>query len=316
MAELSAFAAALAIALLATPLAAAVARRFDVVDRPGPLKVQRQPVPYLGGAAVFVALAVPVALVRPSLLTPLALLLALGLADDLTDLPAVGRLAAEIAVGAVAGFVAPAPGRFGGVLTALLVIGLVNAVNLLDGLDGLAGGVAAASACGFAALGGAARIPGLAVAGALLGFLWFNRPPARIYLGDSGAYLCGGALALLAALALDAGHGAPAWAAVPLLVALPVFDTAVAIIRRLLAGRPLFAGDRSHVYDQLVDRGRTRARAVLDCIALQVLLTAIGVLAVHLEVAGAFTAAGAAVAALVGLAAFGGFLSSTSEAGS
>ncbi len=194
----------LPVALIATPIAAAVARRTGVVDRPGPLKIQQTPVPYLGGVAVFVAMAGPIAVVRPMLLVPLACLLALGLADDLGDLAPRLRLVCEVAIGAVGGAIVPVPGPFGAVVTAAFVVGLVNAVNLLDGLDGLAGGVVCASAIGFALIGGAARVPGIALAGALGGFLWYNRPPARIYLGDSGAYLCGGALALLAALALGA----------------------------------------------------------------------------------------------------------------
>lgn len=302
---------ALPVALVTTPLAAAAARRFGVVDRPGPLKIQRTPVPYLGGVAVFAALAVPVVVSRPSLLIPLVLLLALGLADDLGDLPPRFRLAAELAIGIVGGVVAPAPGRLGVLVTCAFVVGLVNAVNLLDGLDGLAGGVVCASAIGFALVGGTGRASAIALAAALGGFLWYNRPPARIYLGDAGAYLCGGMLALLAALALGSGRGVAAWAAVPLLVALPVFDTSVAILRRRRAGKPLFAGDRSHVYDQLVDRGRTRVQAVVVCIVGQAALVAVGLVALHLGAVWAVTTAALSVAGLVAVAAWGGFLART-----
>ncbi len=314
MSAVAACAVALVIALVATPVAALVARRLAIVDVPGPLKVQQAAVPYLGGVAVFVALAGPVAAIRASLLAPLALLLALGLADDLGDLPPALRLLLELGIGIVGGIVAPAAhGALGVLVTAALVIGLVNAVNLLDGLDGLAGGVAFASAVGFAVVGGPARLPALALAGALGGFLVYNRPPARIYLGDSGAYMIGGALALLAGLALDGGRGAAAWVAIPLLVALPVFDTAIAIVRRRRAGRPLFGGDRSHVYDQLVDRGQSRSQAVLECIAAQALLTVVGVFAIHLSAPWAIAAATACVAGLVVVAAWGGFISRRSE---
>ncbi len=85
----------------------------------------------------------------------------------------------------------------------------------------------AISALGFALLGGAVTLPALAVCGALVGFLVFNRPPARIYLGDGGSYLLGTALALLAATALD-GQGRAAWIALPLFVGLPIADTAIA----------------------------------------------------------------------------------------
>lgn len=302
---------AFAVALFLTPLAAKVARRFGIVDRPGALKVHEAAVPYLGGVAVFCAIAGPIAMVRPSLLAPLGLLLVLGLADDIGDLRPRLRLLLELGIGMVGGIVVPAPGQFGVVITAAFIVGLVNAVNLLDGLDGLASGVALASAIGFAIVGGSGRIPALALASALAGFLIFNRPPARIYLGDAGAYLCGGALALLAALALQGGDGLAVWSAVPLLVALPVFDTAVAIIRRKRHGRPIFSGDRSHVYDQLVDRGQTRVQAVLECVAAQALLTSIGVFAVRWNTVWAVIAATSTVAVLIIIAAWGGFLSRT-----
>ena len=102
------------------------------------------------------------------------------------DLPPRVRLVCELAIGIVGGLVAPAPGRIGVLVTCVFVVGLVNAVNLLDGLDGLAGGVVCASAVGFALVGGPGRVPAIALAASLGGFLWFNRPPARIYLGDAG----------------------------------------------------------------------------------------------------------------------------------
>lgn len=273
------FAVALVVALAATPLAARVAVRTGVLDRPGALKVQERPVPYLGGVAVFVACAaaalgggVPVKWIVPG-----ALALALGLVDDISSISARVRLASEVGIGIVAGLLVPAPGPAGVAITAIAVVALVNAVNLLDGLDGLASGVVLAAAAGFAALGGPGFPLAVALAGALVGFLWFNRPPARIYLGDSGSYFLGATLGVLAAGALDDSGEAAAWVIVPLLVAVPLADTAIAIIRRARARRPIFAGDRSHVYDQLVDRGRTRGQAVLCCVVAQAGLAAAGV---------------------------------------
>ncbi len=300
---------ALVIAVVLTPFAARVARRFGVVDHPGPLKVHEAPVPYLGGVAVFIAIAVAVAPVHPALLWPLGLACALGLADDCWSLHARSRLLAEVVIGVTAGVVAPAPGFLGGVITAVLLVGLVNAINLLDGLDGLAGGVALVAALGFAAIGHDARVLAFPLAGALAGFLVYNRPPARIYLGDAGAYTLGAANALLAALALHDGGSTTAWAAVPLLVALPVADTLIAIVRRLRARRPLFTGDRSHVYDQLVDRGLTPGRVALACAALQAVLTVLGVVAVHLATPWAFAVSAASVLALGLVATYGGFVS-------
>lgn len=302
---------AFAVALLATPCAAAVARRLHVLDRPGALKVQDRPVPYLGGTAVFVAVGVVLVPTRPSWLVPLALALALGVWDDVGEIHPVLRLACECVIGLVAGAFVPATSTAGVVVTAVFVVALINAVNLLDGLDGLAAGVVGVSAVGFAIVGGPGRVFALGLAGALAGFLVFNRPPARIYLGDGGAYLLGASLALLAASAVHSGDGVGGWAAVALLVAVPLADTGIAILRRLRAHRPLFSGDRSHVYDQLVDRGRSRGEAVLLCIVAQGVVAAIGILAWHLApIAALVVAAGVGGATLVAAFAFG-FTSST-----
>jgi UDP-GlcNAc:undecaprenyl-phosphate GlcNAc-1-phosphate transferase len=148
----------------------------------------------------------------------------------------------------------------------------------------------------------------------LCGFLVFNRPPARIYLGDAGAYLVGTALALACASALDADGAITTWAALPLLVAVPVTDTAVAILRRRRAGAPLFSGDRSHVYDQLVDRGRTRPGAVLVMVTAQAALTTAGVVVARLPTVAGVSAAVLSAGILAALVGRGGFLTPAKEA--
>lgn len=305
----------LAAALVLTPLMAAVATRLGVVDRPGQLKVQSHAVPYLGGVAVFLAATAALAPSRPRLLLPLGLALAAGVLDDVHPQPVATRIACQIVVGAAAGWAAPVPMPLGGAVTALATVGLLNAMNLLDGLDGLAAGVALVSTLGFALLGGGVRSPALAVAGALTGFLVFNRPPARVYLGDGGAYLTGTALVLLAALAIDADRDVATWAAVPLFVAVPVLDTAVAFVRRLRARQPLFAGDRGHVYDQLVDRGRSPVVAVLLLVALQTGLVLLAVGVTHLESAWAVAATVAVAIVLFGLVGLRGFVTTPDASG-
>jgi UDP-GlcNAc:undecaprenyl-phosphate GlcNAc-1-phosphate transferase len=286
---------AIAVALVATPLVRRFAVARGVLDAPGPLKIHREPVPYLGGAAVLLALVPALAATRAWWLVPVVGAAALGIADDVRSLSPRFRLAAQIVVGVAAGAAAPAPGRLGGVVTAVLVVGLANAVNLVDGMDGLASGLVALSAVGFVAIGGDGRVAALALAGALVGFAVFNRPPARIYLGDGGAYLLGTTLAMLAAQALH-GH-AHAWPAVPLLVGLPAADTAIAIVRRRRARRPVFLGDRSHVYDQLADRGWPVERVLAACFAAQAAVTVAGVVAWHASVGGAVLIAAAAAGA-------------------
>lgn len=304
-----AFVVALAVALVATPIAVWSATRLGVVDRPGPLKPQATAVPYLGGAAVYAALIGPVAVDRPLLLLPLGLALAAGLLDDVRPRSVGFRLACQLVVAATAALTTPAPSAGARAVTALLVLGLANAVNLLDGLDGLAAGCGFVSAIGLALLGGSARTPALALAGALAGFLAYNRPPARVYLGDAGAYVIGTGLAVLSMLMIDSRDDGVAWIAVPFLVAVPVVDTALAIVRRLRSRQALSAGDRSHVYDQLENRfRRSSVAAMLVCVVAQLLLTAVGVAIAELDVAPAIGVAAACVAAVAAVLTLGGFV--------
>jgi UDP-GlcNAc:undecaprenyl-phosphate GlcNAc-1-phosphate transferase len=295
------------VAVVATPIAAWIATHAGIVDEPGPLKVHARAVPYLGGVAVLVALAGPVLRDRPSLFVPLVLACALGLADDVAGLTPAIRIVAEVAIGVSAAIAVGSHGvgRIG--LGIVVVLVLVNAMNLLDGLDGLAAGVTIASAAGFyVVLAGSAATLALALVGAAAGFLVWNSPPARVYLGDSGSYLIGTALAMLFLAA--AQHPAEVVSGACLFLAVPVADTAIAIVRRFRAGRPLLAGDRGHVYDQLVDRGWPAPAAVGACIASQAVLTALGIAIAHLTGNAAMLATLATVA-LVGTFALAAFTS-------
>jgi UDP-GlcNAc:undecaprenyl-phosphate GlcNAc-1-phosphate transferase len=268
---------AFGVTVAVTPLVAWLARRFDIVDRPGPFKVQSKPVPYLGGIAVLAGLAGPVLWSRPALAVPIGLAALLGLADDIADLSSWLRLACEIGIGIVVTVVTGLPWELLPIGVGATVL-LMNAVNLLDGLDGLASGTTLVSAAGFAfVVQGDYRVLGLALAGALAGFLVWNRPPARIYLGDAGSYLIGAALAVLVASTFGSGGSVPSAAAAALLVGVPVGDTAIAIVRRWRAKRPLFEGDRGHVYDQLADRHWTAEQATLGCIAAQAALALLAI---------------------------------------
>lgn len=287
--------------VLLTPVVRRVALALDIVDRPGELKPQRVPVAYLGGIAVFLAACSgPLLGSYPLVLIPMAAALALGLADDVRPLAVPLRILVEMAIAAIAAATVPGP-LLARIATAALVLGLLNAVNLLDGQDGLAAGVGVVISVGFAALGGAATPVGLGIGGALLGFLLLNRPPARIYLGDAGAYLVGTTIALLPALSHHASRTWSIWWSVPLLVAVPVVDTAIAIVRRLRAHRPLLSGDRSHVYDQFVDRGLSIGQSTLVCVGAQLVFTGAGLAATQAApaVALAVTVLAAATVAFV-----------------
>ena len=177
------------------------------------------------------------------------------------------------------------------VMCATLVICTCNATNLLDGLDGLCGGVTGIISIGFLILaiwlaewGNFPRNDGirlalcLAMAGAVIGFLPYNLPPASIFMGDAGSMLLGFFVAVM--MCLFCREGTARWFfAACVIFALPIMDTGLAVVRRLLSGKRIFEGDRSHLYDQLVDRGMSVKQVVAMFYFLSVAAAVIGVLA-------------------------------------
>jgi UDP-GlcNAc:undecaprenyl-phosphate GlcNAc-1-phosphate transferase len=275
---------ALATTLAVTPLAIMAAQRTGIVDRPGALKPQSTPVPYLGGVGVFAGLIVGAAVGRPSVLIPLVVALCLGVSDDRFDLSPVLRFIGQLAVGFAVVVTCPLhlPGVSAILLIAVTAL-LINGVNLIDGLDMLAAGVVGVAAVGFAVvLHGSGRQLAVALAGALVAFLFYNRPPARVYLGDGGSYVLGAALAVLLAYAWAHGVPTSVGTASLALVAVPVAEVAFAVIRRARGRRSLVTGDRGHPYDRLVARGWPRSAASLSYVAMEAILATGAVVAAHL----------------------------------
>jgi UDP-GlcNAc:undecaprenyl-phosphate GlcNAc-1-phosphate transferase len=242
---------------------------LGLVDRPGDLKIHPKPIPVIGGLAVAGASLGAVAISRgwlPSgVVAAVVLALAIGLADDVRPIPAWVRINALTAAGVLAGLEVSL-GPLGPAGTVLVVLACANAVNILDGQDGLAGGVSTAAAVGLGALlvmwGAAGSSLALALAGALVGFLFWNRPPARVFLGNGGAYAVGTALGVLAASAASAS-GWRGLVAAGLCLGILAFEVAATVGRRLTAGRSLGGGDREHTYDQLAElAGRDRTLLV------------------------------------------------------
>ncbi len=305
--------AAVAAGVVLTPVAMMVATRTGVVDRPGPLKPQASPVPYLGGVAVFAAALVGAALGHPAVIGPLAGAVVLGVLDDRFDVPAVARLAGQVAVGA--GIAAVVPTRLGaaggGVLVVLVTVVLMNGVNFLDGLDALAAGVVAVACVAFAVvLHGGGRDLAVALAGALAGFLVYNRPPARVYLGDAGSYLLGAALCVLLASAWTSGTRPALGVASLVIVAVPVGEVAFAIVRRARARRSITSGDRRHPYDLVVARGWARGAAALAYVGGEAVLAGAAVGASRATgLAAPLSAVAASAVVVVGVAGVCGALS-------
>jgi len=240
---------------------------LGLVDRPGDLKIHPKPIPVIGGLAVAGASLGAVALSRgwlpPGVLAAVVLALAIGLVDDVRPIPAWVRINVLTAAGVLAGLEVSL-GPLGPAGTVVVVLACANAVNILDGQDGLAGGLSTVAATGLGVLlwGAAGSSLALALAGALVGFLYWNRPPARVFLGNGGAYAVGTVLGVLAASAASAS-GWRGLVAAGLCLGMLAFEVAATVGRRLVAGRSLGGGDREHTYDQLAEvAGRDRTLLV------------------------------------------------------
>ncbi|WPD19211.1 MraY family glycosyltransferase [Thermaerobacter composti] len=285
------------VALSATPVVRALAVRLGVVARPTARSMHRVPVPHVGGLAIFAGFVAAVAVSLGwedrdvvAVLLGGVVMLAVGLADDLWDLPPLVKLAGQVAAAltAVAAgvrievltnplglFTASGAddllvlGAWGVPLTVLWIVAVSNVINLIDGLDGLAAGIASIAALTVlvAALqtGQPMEVVLLmaALAGSTLGFLPYNFNPAKIFMGDTGALFIGYTLATVSVVGLLKSAAAVALAVPIMVLALPIADTALAILRRLQAGRPVMAADRDHLHHRLIRMGFSHRDAVL-----------------------------------------------------
>lgn len=245
----------------------------------------------LGGATVLGGDAVPNHGPMWGIYAGAAILLALGALDDRRPLPAKPKLAIQMAAAALAvwgsdlsidSLKAWPPLAYG--LAWLWLVLVTNAFNLLDHADGLSGSVALVCACTVlsgALMAGDVELALLmsTLAAALAGFLVWNRPPARIYMGDAGAlplgFLIGAGTLSVTFWPSTAGQGS--WLAVfaPVIItAIPLFDTAAVVVKRLRRGKPLMKGDRNHIGHRLGRLGLTPLASLAVVVALQTALAA------------------------------------------
>ena len=268
--------------------------RAGLYDPPGPLKIHTGPIPRIGGVGIFLGFLVAAASSHSTfssndllLLAAMVLIWAAGLADDLRELSPALRfvlqcMAGLMVYGSGLGLASRGSSLAGAAVSCLVVVAYINAFNFLDGSDGLAGGIAAVIGLGFSALGHndpALVIAGLALAAAALGFLVFNFPPARIFMGDSGSTILGFVIALLVLRYAGAGttFSAQRLGSALVLLALPTGDFIFAILRRLWRRQSPWIGDRSHFFDLLLQRGWSPKRVALCSYAITVALGAVAV---------------------------------------
>ncbi len=268
-----------------------------------------RPVP-LGGVAVYVALHSGLAVMGEfdiGLLAGSTVVLILGLADDRLSLSPIIRLVVVSGAALATALLRPDPSLAGAIGFTVAVLIVVNAINLFDGLDGLVAISATLTSLGLAAVFWS--WPPLVLGAALLGFYLWNRPPARLYLGDNGAYLIGLSLVWLAYAGAESGWEILVGLA---LVGVPLIDMAATIFRRYRSSDPLFEGDRDHSYDRLHQSGRSVAQVGLWVGLIQAAWV-VAVLGIAAVFAPAVAATGSAVLG-VGLAVLVGLRGAGSEA--
>jgi len=282
-----AFTVALAVAYFVTPRVKDLAIKVGALDAPDARKVHTKPIPRMGGLAIYAAFVLAVLASMyvsreiMGLLVGGTVILIVGIIDDLKPLPARVKLLGQIVAASVLVMfdirIEWLTNPFGDMLyveylsiplTILWVVGLTNTVNLIDGLDGLAAGVSTIASVTILLVAlqqnfWTVAVLTAALAGSALGFLQHNFNPAKIFMGDTGSMFLGYMLAAISILGAVKSAATIALIVPIVALGLPILDTAFAIIRRYMSGRPIFKPDKGHLHHRLLEMGLTQKQAVL-----------------------------------------------------
>ena len=308
----AALVAALLVSFVSTPVVKALAQRMGAMDVPKDARrMHDHPIPRMGGLAIFFGFMLSVLVFLPlteqlrGMLLGASLIVVLGILDDIYALSAKLKFVVQI----VAALIAVSQGNVITVLsnpnifsddsfwdlgilsvpvTVLWIVGITNAVNLIDGLDGLACGVSTISSMTMLVIAlvvaeADVAIIMAALAGACIGFLPYNLNPAKIFMGDTGSTFLGFVLAVVSIQGLFKYAAIISFAVPFLMLALPIFDTCFAIIRRVSKGQSPMSPDRSHIHHRLIDMGFSQKQAVA---VLYVISAILGLSAVVLTTSG------------------------------
>lgn len=290
-----------------TPLIIAWSRRSGIgLDRPDDVRKKHSgAIPRLGGvaiAAVVLVASLIVVAARPDvradwlpIIICSSMFFCLGLWDDLAGLSAKFKFFAQIGIALMAyalGLGIDKVSYPGGgwsvelegwslIITVIWLIAVPNIINLIDGFDGLAGGLGVFLAVTLGIVGlMAEQLPAawlaFALAGALVGFLIFNFPPAKIFLGDGGAYLIGFCIAALSMESSQKGSVAAVLMVTVVALGLPILDTSFAMIRRTFRGFPMFHADDEHIHHRLEGLGFSKRRIIVGVYGVCVVLSLVG----------------------------------------
>jgi len=290
-----------------TPVMRRIAIATDVVDRPNSShKSHKKPVPYLGGVAIIIGV-ITVSYsaslfseftsstfwLATSVLGPALLLGLIGLWDDIKNLPPLPRFVAQTFAGVFTASVLITTNNMGNptgssifdsIITVFWIVGICNSINFFDNIDGGAAGTVAISSIVLAYLalsGDQYLIAALSTvtAGATLGFLVWNKSPAKIYMGDAGALFLGVLLATLTVRFQPNAQTQVASYLTPIfLLAMPILDTTVAVISRIKRGLSPFQGGQDHLSHRLIRAGYGRRSAAFSLWGLSALFGGVAIL--------------------------------------
>lgn len=304
---IAAFAVAAVLSYFFTPPVKNFAHKVGAIDVPKDARrMHKKPIPRLGGLAIYGGFLCSILIFGQldetmlCVLLGAAIIVALGIFDDVLALGAKLKFVVQIVAAAIPVCIgnlqiglftnlnplSDTPFVHLGILavpvTIIWIVGITNAVNLIDGLDGLAVGVSSIAAITMLAVALLTSnmpiaITMAALAGACIGFMPYNLNPAKIFMGDTGSTFLGYMLATVSIMGLFKFYAVISFAVPFLILGLPIFDTANAIIRRVAAGRSPMSPDRGHVHHKLIDMGfnQKQAVAILYAISATLGLTAV-----------------------------------------
>ncbi len=302
---IAAFSIAFGVCLLTAPLAKKVAVKLGAIDYPKSRGLNKEPMPLMGGLAMVFGFFAALIIVSPFLynlpkrqflgfIIGGVIIVLTGMLDDTYELGPKAKFSAQL----VAAIVVVISGtrldfvmyplweylkNFSPILTVIWIVGIINAVNLIDGVDGLAAGVTAiASTCLMilCIISGTelAVVLTAALAGSCLGFLPRNFSPAEIYMGDTGSTFLGYVLGVSSCIGVFKSYAILSIVIAVLAMALPILDTAFAIIRRAVHHKPIMMADRGHLHHRLIDSGYSHRQAVIILYGLSFVSAVVAIL--------------------------------------
>ena len=289
------------VSYLMVPQVKKFAESIGAIDKPNPRRINKEPVPRMGGIAIFCGFMLPALLFAEltdqvrGILAGCALIAVMGGLDDVFNLNAWVKLIAQIGAAAICvscGVVLDGLTNFLGsgetvyysqwvsvLITMFWIVGCTNAINLIDGLDGLAVGMSAISAgtlfvisLGVETATTNVSVLLLCVIGACVGFWPYNKHPAKIFMGDVGSQMLGFLLGTISIIGIFKMHALVTMLVPFMAMAVPLADTAYAFIRRIVKGQSPFHPDKGHFHHRLLALGLTQSQAVYVMYGISLIL--------------------------------------------